>query len=191
MEFNNLYPTSITMEPPSSPYSLPYASVHSYYTLSSYSQPSQSAAVYEQENHDVGVLDALTEGLSANSGDALDRFLGGKRQFAAKSVEEILSIIYDRERIRYDQSRRIDYESTKVNERLMEIGPWRTGLNPQIDKTRGQLQREILTLERERRMEEVACWRDITRLKGDLREALRVFDQEKRKEHLITHDGSP
>ena len=45
---------------------------------------------------------------------------------------------------------------------------------------------EIAGLEKERRMEEVSCWRDITRLKSELRETLKEFNHEKEKEGLLS-----
>lgn len=185
MEFHNIY---------SVPQSNSYLSAHYYnflstsdYSFLSHSAPwpSESYADPTHNENDRGVLEAITDNLTRDSSGVLDQFLTGKKRFAAKSVEEIVGLIYARDSIRYAQGRSIDYESTQLKERLFETGEWQTGLNPQLDKTRGALHRELGGLEREKRMEEVACWRDISRLKGDLREALREFDLEKRKENLL------
>ena len=58
--------------------------------------------------------------------------------------------------------------------------------DPQAEKIRVQIEREMTSLEREKRFEEVACWRDTTRLRGDLREALRELGQEERKSALLS-----
>jgi len=169
--------------------SLAYFDHYSYFSQVSTpfsSGPNQSYTDQDHEEADTGVLEAITDEFISGSSNALDRILTGKKQFAAKTTQEILGLIYQREEIRYDHARAIDYESMQLKEKLFETGTWQTGLNPQLDKTRGQLQRELGGLERERRMEEVACWRDTTRLRENLREALRDFDQEKRKEQLIT-----
>ena len=105
-------------------------------------------------------------------------------------MEDVLGLIYEREEIKSNNIRTIDYDSCRTKARLFEIGSWQTGADPQLDKTRGNIERELLGFEREKRFEEVACWRDMTRLKSELREVLREFDGEKRKEALLEGDGS-
>lgn len=184
MRFQNAYPTP--SPDTSSYYSYESSSPNASVLFSSPPLPSQSYADQDEREGDNDILDALTDGLIPNSSHSLDQFLSGKKRFAAKSVEEMLGLIYEREQIKDEMVRKIDLESASLKEKLWETGDWLTGINPQLDKTRGQIQGEIMGLEREKRMEEVACWRDIVRIKGDLREALRDFDQEKRKENLIT-----
>ncbi len=60
------------------------------------------------------------------------------------------------------------------------------GVNPGIDRIRTNIERELLAFEREKRMEEVACWRDVCRLKSDLREVIRELEREKNRENLIS-----
>ena len=160
--------------------SLPY--------LSLLSQPSDSYAgkPYSSCTAPLGHLEAITDDiLPRDNSDPLGPFFAAKRGFLAGSVADILSLIYEREQLKYDNLRKIDYDSAKQKTRLFEIDSWRTGANPQIDKTRAQIDRELLSFEREKRFEDVACWRDITRLRGELREAVREFSQEKRKESLL------
>jgi hypothetical protein len=71
---------------------------------------------------------------------------------------------------------------------LFEIDNLRAGLNPQIERVRQNIVKELHILESDKRRETVECWRDITRLKGELREVMREFGQEKRKAALL---GSP
>ena len=153
------------------------------------SQPSDSyAANVLDEGHEdaTSALDAITDHLTTNtSSDPLGAFLTGKKRFLAKSVEDLLGLLYEREQIKYDSLRKIDYDSAQIKARLFEIDSWRTGINPQIDKTRANIERELLAFEREKRFEEVACWRDTTRLKSELREVLREFDSEKRREAVL------
>jgi hypothetical protein len=47
------------------------------------------------------------------------------------------------------------------------------------------VEHEIRALEGEKRKEEVECFRDTTRLKTELREAMREFSQEQRKASLM------
>ena len=54
-----------------------------------------------------------------------------------------------------------------------------------LDKIKTSIMREIVAFEREKRMEEVACWRDVTRLRGELREIAGRYVMEKRKDRLF------
>jgi len=47
------------------------------------------------------------------------------------------------------------------------------------------VEKELADLEGEKRKETVECWRDVTRLKTDLRDALREFGQQKRTADLL------
>lgn len=118
----------------------------------------------------------------------MDRFLAGKREFLARSVEDILGMIYEREGLRDEHLRKIDYDSCKVSTRLLGIDYWRLGANKDLDKLRMNLEREIIAFEREKRMEEVNCWRDTSRLRTDLREVMREASQEWRRDSLLSGD---
>ena len=97
-------------------------------------------------------------------------------------------MIYEREYLRDTNCYRIDRDSCYISQKLYEIYYIPLGLNPNIDKLRSNLEREMIAFEREKRMESVACWRDITRLKNDLREVMREFSQENRKGYLLSGD---
>jgi len=137
-----------------------------------------------------GLLEAITHDFSSqHAEDPLAEFLAGKTRFLSQSVEDMLGLLYERERIKYDHALTIDYASCQLKTRLFETGTWRTGMDPRLDRTRGQIEGELLNLEREKRMENVNCWRDVTRLKSELRETLREFDQEKRRHTLLEQPG--
>ena len=65
------------------------------------------------------------------------------------------------------------------------------GINAEVDKVRTNLEREIIGLDREKRMEEVACWRDVARLRAELDEAAREFGRERAKESLLSYPATP
>ena len=139
-----------------------------------------------------GVLEALTHNITATPArDPIDAFFTAKKTFAARSVEDILTSLYERETLKYDNLRDIDYQSTTLRTRLFELQRWRLGLNPQMERVRFQVEQELTGLEGEKRKEHVECWRDVTRLKGDLRDALREFGQEQRKTDLLNTAPSP
>jgi hypothetical protein len=186
MEFRNIYPTdhargayeaTIRYPDPFSPASLPYLSF----------SPSFSQSYAADEDAALSHLDAITDSITTGaSKDPLAPFFHGQKAFAAKTVEDILGLVYEREQLKTANLRCIDYDSCYLKTRLFEIDSWRTGIDPQLDKTRGSIERDLLGLEREKRFEEVACWRDTTRLRTDLREALKEFQQEKNKESLLS-----
>ncbi len=130
-----------------------------------------------------GNIDTLSQ---ENKTDPLERFFAGKRNFLLKSGREIVGLIYEREHLKYQNICRIDYDVCRTTTLLFEIDRWHPGVNPGIDRIRTNIERELLAFEREKRMEEVACWRDFCRLKSDLREVTREFERENQREALMS-----
>jgi len=192
MRFNNTtYPESPTY--PRNPllFSSFYSSIpYNPYHHSSFSSPAASDSYVPPAGD--GVLEALTHNITTTpAGDPIDAFFTAKKTFAARSVEDILTSLYERETLKYHNLRDIDYQSTTLRTRLFELQRWRLGLNPQMERVRFQVEQELAGLEGEKRKEHVECWRDVTRLKGDLRDALREFGQEQRKADLLNTAPSP
>ena len=139
-----------------------------------------------------GVLEALTHNITTTpAGDPIDAFFTAKKTFAARSVEDILTSLYQRETLKYDNLRQLDYEEAALKTRLHELEAWHTGMNPQMERVKIGLEHELHALAGETRREHVECWRDVTRLKTDLRDALREFGQEQRKTDLLNTAPSP
>lgn len=132
-------------------------------------------------------LDALTEGiLSEKEQDVFSDIFGAKKDFLGRTTEDLLGLIYERENIKYDHMGKIDKESCYVGRCLRGIEDWLPGVDKNVDKIRSNAEKELLGLEREKRMEEVACWRDVTRLRSELREVMKEWSQEKRRDRIIT-----
>jgi len=186
MEINTYYPTKNQAETPNSPQ--PLLNAHSsQLSTSSRPEPSDSYAAPETQDNVYSHIDALVEGVSGSQQtDPLERFMSARKRFLGRSVQDILGLIYERESIKYENDHRILYESAQVGSHLLNLGDWNIGTFKDIDKTRSQLEKEIANLEKERRMEEVSCWRDITRLKSELRETLKEFNHEKDKEGFLS-----
>jgi len=118
--------------------------------------------------------------------DPLAQFLSGKREFLNKSLEEIAALIREREQIRDINIYQIDKDICKTRTQIFNL-PWRRyEINFDIGKIHQTLQKQVVALNREKRLEEIACWRDVTRLKSDLRESLKEQAQEKRKQSLLS-----
>ena len=140
-------------------------------------------------------LEGLSDGLSlAKWTDPLGAFLGAKKEFLGKSIADLLREIEVREKMRDDHLHRIDYESCSFQTRIYELDFWQRGMNPIADRVRSNLEKEMSGLEKEKRMEEISCWRDVSHLKTDLREVMQEWAMEKRKDLLLSEgadDGSP
>lgn len=154
------------------------------YSRSFFSEPSHSAVPYIPSL--ASPLDALADSFTTPPAqDPLDELLSGKRAFAAKSVEDILGSMYERESLKYDSIRELDYQSSQMRNRLTALESWQWGFNPQMERVRLGVEQELHDIETNKLKEHVECWRDVTRLKTDLRDALREFNQEKQKGALL------
>jgi hypothetical protein len=117
--------------------------------------------------------------------DPIHEFMEGKKRFLSRGIEDVLGLIHERVKIKYDLMHQIDYDSCKMKTHLFPLYHFQVGLNPNVDRMRSNIDKELVGLEREKRMEEVACWRDISRLRGELREIMAEYSQEKRKDGLL------
>ena len=183
---SNLYSPYIGMQRyrclPPGPYSYSYPDL-SYH-------PSDSYGIDTPQRKDEGLvshLDVLSADIQQVSrADPLNQFFAGKKAFLSKSVEEMVGLIYEREHLKHENIHKIDYDACRVGTKLLQLYEWPVGSNSNIDSTRTNLLREINAFEREKRMEEVACWRDVCRVKSDLREVMREVSQEKFRQDLIS-----
>ena len=117
--------------------------------------------------------------------DPLAQFLSSKREFLNKSLDEIVALINEREQIRNSNIYQIEKDICKVHTNMLNL-PWqRYNINFDNDKVYHRLQQLVMALNREKRAEDVACWKDVTHLKSYLRESLRESEQEKRKQAIL------
>jgi len=177
--FSSLYTPPANSSRRSASYNLPSTASYAF-------TPSDSAAPYTPSAGGSTHLDAITDNVAVKpSQDPLDIFFSAKRTFLGKSVEDILGSIYERISLKYENLQQLEYQSIRLGSRLLELNNCNWGMNPQIERVRIGLEHEILATATEQRNEEVECWKDVTRLKTELRETLREFSQEKQKSALI------
>ena len=117
--------------------------------------------------------------------DPLAEFMAVKKRFLASSIEDVLGLIDERRKLKEDNLYHIDYDTCRSITRLYHLDHWQTGLSSSVDKIRTTIHSELVAFEREKRMEEVAAWRDMTRLRGELREIIGEYVMEKRKDGLF------
>jgi len=124
-------------------------------------------------------------GSNISKQDPLARFLSGKRRLLNKTIEDIVTLIEEREKIRDRNIYQIDKDICEVHTRMFNLPGQRYQLNPDIEKMYHTLQQQVMRSYGEQRAEAISCWRDVTRLKSDLREPVKELEQEKRKQSLL------
>jgi len=120
-----------------------------------------------------------------NSNDHLDNFFQAKRVNLARSVEDIIDLIEQREKIKERNLYNITLGECEINSKLLNLENWYLGVDPVIDKRRATFERELLDFEKQKRMEETAAWKDILSLKNDLRGVVQELYKEQTKQKLF------
>ncbi|MBI1390788.1 MAG: hypothetical protein GC154_20355 [bacterium] len=120
--------------------------------------------------------------------DPLYSFFESKRRIIGGGIRDVTGLIQEREAIKERNLYSIEYDACKVLTRLYELDHWPPETNFSVERKRANFEKELLDFEREKRMEEVACWRDVTRLRGELRELVGKAHEEQRRRQLIQGD---
>ena len=118
--------------------------------------------------------------------DPLAELLSSKRRFLYKSLEEIVELIEEREQFKDSALYQIDKDICEVRTKMLNLPHEKYVLIPEINKVYNLFQQQVFALYKEKRAEEVSCWRDVIRLKSDLRESDKELEQEKRKQSLLS-----
>ena len=172
------------LEPDLNPYSYRYTLALNYGMPSYFAKPEEDAKTGRN-------LEGITDGLTlAKWTDPIGTFLGAKKGFLEASIKDLLAQIEEREQLLQNHLRGIQTETLENSARLLEVNRWQRGFHPNLDRVRSQLERLEAGFEQEKRMEEVANWRDISRLKTEMRELAQEWGMEKQKEMLLS-DESP
>jgi hypothetical protein len=122
--------------------------------------------------------------------DPLARFISGKRKFLNKSLDDILNLIKKREKIKDRNSLEIDHEICQIHTSMLNHPKNKYAIDMAKLKSFDALQQQVNALYNAKRVEEISCWRDVTRLKSDLRESINELEQEKRKQSLLLGDNN-
>jgi len=94
-------------------------------------------------------------------------------------------------KIEKEHAGQINEEACEAKTRIFSVDHWHPAMNKEADKIRANAEKDILGLEREKRMEEIACWRDTSRLQSELRTVLSEWSGEERKETLLFGGKQP
>jgi hypothetical protein len=154
--------------------------LHRRYNLGDTMKPSSSYLSETIETHYI-----LPVETTAQSSNPLDRFLQFRQSTLNRSIKDTVGLIYQREDLKQRNLYQLLMTECDIDTKLANTEVWDFGVNPVIDKRRAILEKELLDIDKERRKEEVAAWKDTLTLKGDLRELLnQLYKEQSRKELL-------
>ena len=137
-----------------------------------------------QDAEPTGITSILTPSATKES-DIVDDLLANKVEAMRQNIEHIAYQLEERDRLGKQNQYTIDLTMMKTKEDLFECELWPTGSNQTIEKRRSQLERELQELDREKRFEEISCWKDQQMLLRDMREATTEYDSAIRRKGLL------
>lgn len=124
----------------------------------------------------------------ATGDDFVSGLIADKTRFSREAVMGLARQIQERQSIKSHNLNRIDYDSCRCGSYLHELLVW--GDSQLTAKRRQTLDMVMFSLNKERRMEEVSCWRDVSLLKKDLVRATAEYASAARREALFeTREG--
>jgi len=100
-----------------------------------------------------------------------------KKEFLEEVIVEIEGLIGQRNNIGENVIYKIEKELCDFNTKLCELDAWYKFSNKHVEKLRVEWELQVASLEKEKRFEEVSCFRDTSILMKDLR----FFREELRK----------
>jgi hypothetical protein len=121
-----------------------------------------------------------------DQGDTLDTLLSGRLKVIEAGIEQILEEIHGRETLHDSLLYDIDRDLCEQKERLYQVAPH--GSSPFTvgdSKRRASIEKELAALKAEKRTESGGLWKDVATLKKELRELLREYEEEKRRQQVI------
>ena len=131
-------------------------------------------------SHAIPSLDSIV-----SKNDPIDRFLNSKKEVLLNSTRGILEQIYERLSLRDSNIYELDQRISRANSVLDQLDVFELGSLPVIDKRKSFFEKDLMTFEQEKRFEKVACWRDISRLQGQLLEIKQQIDTQANRHKLI------
>ncbi len=126
-------------------------------------------------------LEGLVEAPGAET--FVSGLISDKSRFAQLAVKNLQGLIDERIRLRELNTERIDYDMCKAKSQIYQLELW--GYRGGFDRQRQTLGLTLFGLERERRGEEVSCWRDVSRLKLEMAGAMAEHASAARRETLF------
>ena len=124
---------------------------------------------------------------SDEAGDFVKGLISDKTKFAGIAAHSLSGLIDERYRIREKNLAQIDYDICHGITLLYELLPW--AQLGGFEKQRQTLDIVLFGLEREKRMEDVSCWRDVSRVQQEFVTALADYAGAARREGLFRNES--
>jgi hypothetical protein len=136
--------------------------------------------------------DALARRMFEEQADraaALDplNFPGEKAHMQDRQIHLLMDHLAARHAISYHIRKNIDYQESNLQPMLEEVRSKAFPGGP-TSKRASELEKQLLELSKERWAEEVSCWRDTSRVLGDITEHWSEYSDESRKARLMNFD---
>lgn len=125
------------------------------------------------------------------SGDLADRFLQDKTEGLQQRIDRIQDQLETRRQLREQNIYRIDLRMMKSKSKLFECYHWAPGSNQMIERRKSDLQKQLQQMEKEKRLEQVASWRDRQMLLKELRELTDDYRAAQRRKSLLNDTYAP
>ena len=113
-----------------------------------------------------------------DSKDVAEMIFTDRTKSLKSTVKELLADIERRENLHTDLNSRIDNDMSKCGEYLGDVKLWTDSpYNPDTNfiKRKNNLEQQILSLEEQKRTEDLTCWRDLMFLRKYLMSALKDY----------------
>jgi hypothetical protein len=121
--------------------------------------------------------------------DPLAQILASKKKIISHNLESILDAIMDREKAKKRILGQLDFELSEIHTRMFGLPKNHYMIDPNVLSVYNSLQQQVLTMKKQMRDEELSCLKDIQKLKTDLQQAKKEFEEQRRKQSLVSWRG--
>ena len=116
-------------------------------------------------------------------------FFADKARVLREEIEKINAEADERRRLHSEMKSMIEADLKEVKRLLSEISLYAPGTKHSIDLRRIELEREMLSLRKERRLAEISLWKDLVLLRREMREIVFEYQALKRMAELVENGG--
>ena len=141
-------------------------------------------------NDKVGLIRYILAYRPSSMANLADDIILDKVRMLKASLEQMLGLIAEREKVRQNNLRSIESELFKVQAELFIYQCIVYPISPD-HKRKSNLERALSDLEKSRRQEEIGCWQDTLKLWPELLKIAGYYRAAVRKSHMIMESLSP
>jgi hypothetical protein len=153
--------------------------------------PTQDKYETLPEENSSGWLTSDITGSGSRGSDTIDDLLASKLEGLHQNIQHIQYQLDNREKLKKQNIYDIDKEMMKSKTELFECENWMPGSNSLIERRRTDLKKQLQQMQKEKRLEQVASWRDQQRLLKDLRDIVDDYRNAFRRKSLVSGSYGP